>query len=409
MKKTLFLMMAAFTVLAVSTPAQAARQYPSVEAAKQKVTDDGYILFIYPEGWDRYSEKFCKKLIADDGVQEAAGNAALILAPIYQNRNEKNNAHVKSVVAPLGYPGDMSDISYPALVFYEKGGRSYATLHGEALMNSSAAEVAALVKGKMAAKKKQDDLLAKANASSDAGEKNRLLLESSRVDGIEWPGGLRDAMRRNDPEDKHGYLGILNFGFGRGKDEAMPDYLARLDKVLDNPQLSPWQKQRACADAIGQIRRSYGPLAGGTLITKYAKKMQKLDPESPLGLSAPVVMRDWVKTYRYGQGWSDQIIPSVPEPMLMHDVPITKPGTYAIHFKLTTGRDGIIVKRLRLMDGKKCVASHDEPCEVSWAAGTEKDITFTVKKDLKKPCLEITYGNDPGKRSTWGEITVIPR
>ena len=95
--------------------------------------------------------------------------------------------------------------------------------------------------------------------------------------------------------------------------------------------------------------------------------------------------------------------------MLMRDVPITKPGTYAVKFKLKTGRDGIIVKRLRLMDGSKCVASHDETCEVSWSAGTEKEIVFTVKKTLKEPALEITYGNDPGKRSTWGDITVSPR
>lgn len=409
MKKTFSLLLAATMLASVCAPVQAAQQFPTVEAAKSKVTNDGYILFIHPEGWDRYGEKLCKKLISDKGVRAAAGDAALILAPIYQNRSEKTNAKVNEVRGHLGYPGDMADISYPALIFYEKGGRQYASIHGEALMNASVEGVAALVKEKMDAKRKQQALLDKSGAASDAAEKNSLLLEASRVSGIDWPGGLKEAMRNNDPDDKHGFRGALDFGFGVKENESMEDFLGRLDQVLENPKLSNWQKQRACATAIGHIRRSYGPMAGGPLITKYARKMKKLDPESPLGLSAPVIMRDWVRQYRYGQGWSDQIIPSGPVPMLMHDVPITKPGTYAVHFKLTTGRDGIIVKSLRLMDGDKCVASHNEPCEVSWAAGTQKDIILTVKKALKNPKLEITYGNDPGKRSTWGEITVQAR
>ena len=155
MKKTLSLLLAATMLASVSAPVQAAQQFPTVEAAKSKVTNDGYILFIHPEGWDRYGEKLCKKLIADKGVRAAAGDAALILAPIYQNRTEKTNAKVNEVRGHLGYPGDMADISYPALIFYEKGGRQYASIHGEALMNASVEGVAALVKEKMDAKRKQ--------------------------------------------------------------------------------------------------------------------------------------------------------------------------------------------------------------------------------------------------------------
>ena len=97
----------------MSLPTQAAQQYPTFEAAKAQVTDDGYILFIYPEGWDKYGEKLCKKLVADNGVKAAAGSAALILAPIYQKRTEATNAEARKIMGNLGYPGDMSDISYP--------------------------------------------------------------------------------------------------------------------------------------------------------------------------------------------------------------------------------------------------------------------------------------------------------
>lgn len=408
MRKTFFLLLAGAMLVSGTSPLHAARQFKTYAAAEQKATDDGYILFIHPEGWDRYGEKLCKKLIADEGVQKAAGDAALILAPIYQNRTEKTNAKAKEIMGKLGYPGDMADISYPALAFYERGGRMYATLHGEPLVSATPAEIAKKVKHILDARKTQQALLDQSGAAGDAAEKNRLLLEASRVPGINWPGGLKEAMKNNDPEDKHGYRATLDFGFGAKKDESMQDFLKRLDAVLENKLLAPWQKQRACAAAIGHIRRAYGTMAGGPLITKYAKAMRKLDPDSTLGVSAPVVMRDWVREYRYGQGWSDQIIPSGPVPMLMHDVPITGAGTYEVTFKLTTGRDGIRINRLRLMDGEQCLAADDTPREVSWG-NTQQTYTFTVKKAPRKPALEITYGNDPGKRSTWGNITVTKK
>ena len=406
MKKTLSILLSGIMLTSMSLPTQAAEQYSTFAEAQANVTEAGYILFIYPKGWDKYGEKLCKKLIADSGVKAAAGSAALILAPIYQNRTDATNAEVKKIMGNFGYPGDMSDISYPALIFYDKNGGQYATLHGEELMTASVPEVAALIGARMAAKKKQQALLDQSGTTDDTGKKVKLIMQATRVEGISWPHNVKETIKSLDPEDKYGCRAALDFGFGVQNGESMDDFLKRLDGVLKNELLSPWQKQNACATAIGHIRRSFGYTAGGPLITKYAKIMRKLDPKSTLGVAAPIVMRDWVKEYRYGQGWSDQIIPAAPVPMLMHDVPITKPGTYVVNFKLTTGRDGIIINRLRLMDGDKCVASHDEKCEVSWSAGIDKNITLTVKKAVKNPILEITYGNAPDKRSTWGEIKV---
>ncbi len=408
MKKSLFMLLAGIVVALPGMPLQAAQQYSSVDAARQTVTDDGYILFFYPEGWDRYGKKLCEALISNPGVKAAAGNAALVLAPVYQDRNEKTNATAKQVMGNLGYPHGMSDISYPALVFYEKSGRSYATLHGAALMNASAPEVAKQIKARLDAKKEQQALLDKSGSVTDTGEKVRLLLAAARVEGVSWPDRLKETIRSIDPSDAHGGIASLDFGFGAKNNESLEDFLKRLDAVLANPQLTAWQKQRACALAIGHIRRSYGMMAGGPLITQYATAMRELDPESTLGLSADVVIRDWVREYRYGQGWSSEIIPAGPVPMLMHDVPMQTPGTYAVTFKLTTGRDGIRVNRLRLLDGDKCIASEDSPRDVSWNQ-TRQVYTFTVKEPLTNPILEITYGNAPDKRSSWGEISVNPQ
>ena len=407
MKNTLFLLLFGSLLAAgISSPARAAQQFPTFEEAQAKVKEEGYIVFLYPDGWDKYGEKLCKKLIADEGVREAAGEAALILAPVYQKRTEATDAESKRIMGKLGYPGDMGDISYPALAFYNKDGGMYCTLHGEELMNASVAEVAQLLKKRLDAKKLQQELLDKSGATHDVPEKAKYILQAARVDGVSWPGYLKDSLKAADPDDSNGCLAALNFGgISANEGESFEDFEKRLVAVLDNPLLSNWQKQRACAAAIGHIRRSFGTMAGGELITKYAKIMQKLDPESALGISAPVVMRDWVKTYRYGQGWSDQIIPSAPIPMAMHDVPMKKPGTYNVTFKLKTGRDYIRINRLRLLDGNRCIISEDEPREVTWS-NTQQTYTFTVKKNLKNPVLEITYGNAPDKRSTWGDITV---
>ena len=145
-KSTVTLSLALLVSLCV--PAKAASQYPTFERAQQHVTDTGYIVFIYPAGWDKYGEKLCKKLIATESVKTAAGDAALLLAPIYQIRDEKNNAAAKKVMGTLSYPGDMADISYPAIVFYEKGGRQYATIHGRELMRATPDQVATLVKNR---------------------------------------------------------------------------------------------------------------------------------------------------------------------------------------------------------------------------------------------------------------------
>lgn len=405
MKTILSLAMVVALSATMTAPVYAAQQYSSFEAAQQKVTDTGYIVFFYPAGWDKYGEKLCKKLITDEGVCSAAGDAVMLLAPVYQRRNADTDAKAKKMMGHLGYPHDMSDISYPAIVFYEKGGRMYSTLCGEALMEASTPEVAKLIKQRLDAKKKQQALLDKSGQTKDAGEKVRLILASTRVEGIDWPQNVRETIKSIDPSDAHGCLAALNFNFGINAGESIDDITKRLDQVLENPLLTNWQKQRACATVIGHIRRSYGTMAGGPLITKYAKAMHKLDPKSALGVSAPVVMRDWVRVYRYGMGWSDGIIPAGPIPMQMHDVPMQKPGTYTVTFKLTTGRDGIRINRLRLMDGNKCIAADDTPRDVTWG-NTEQTYTFTVKKALKKPVLEITYGNEPNKRSSWGNITV---
>ena len=389
----------------LGAPLQAADVFTSFAEAEKKVKDEGYIVFIYPAGWDHYGEKLCKKLVADKNVRAAVGSCPMLLAPIYQDRNERNNGKASEAMGKLGYPGDMSDISYPAIVFYEPCGRQYATIFGEKLMSGSGETVAGLIKAKLTAKKKQDNILKKANAAADGGTKARYLLQSTRVEGIEWPGGLRNAVQQADPQDTKGCMAALNFGFGPQNGESVEDMLKRLDKALKHPLYSDWQKQLACAAALGHIRRTLGMMAGGEYITEYARIMHKLDPKSTLGMAAEVVMRDWVREYHYGQGWSPESIPGSEYPLIMHSVPITEKGTYNVKFKITTGRDILSVKSVRLLDGSRCVAKDLTPRAITWSQ-TEQTFTLHVKKSVKNPKLELIYSNPADKRSTWGEISV---
>jgi hypothetical protein len=134
--------------------------------------------------------------------------------------------------------------------------------------------------------------------------------------------------------------------------------------------------------------------------------MQKLDPESTLGLAAPVVIRDWIKEYRYGQGWSPETLPGSAAPVRMKgDIPIKEAGNYAVSFYIVTGRDSLQVGSVRLLDGEKCVASDEQERLVDYANRTQV-FNLQVKKAVRKPVLEIVFKNDAGHRSTWGNIEV---
>ena len=74
-------------------------------------------------------------------------------------------------------------------------------------------------------------------------------------------------------------------------------------------------------------------------------------------------------------------------------------------FKIVTGRDPLYVKKLRLMDGTRCVASDPNGRDITWNE-TSQTFTLNVKKAVKKPVLEMTFGNTADNRSTWGNISI---
>lgn len=302
MKTFLSLTALCFASALLSAPARAATLVENGAAVAAAPTDDGSILFVYGKGWDARSEALCRALIAHPAVQQAAGKAALLLAPALQYPTEEQAAQLKQQLAPLALPDDGADDSYPALVFFDKDHRRYSLLCGAELTDNPAPEaVAKAVAARLNALHRRDTVLAEAAAL--AGEAKALkLLESARVEGVSPLPDLREQIKAADPEDASRALWALNFDNGALTDEEqksldLDTVLARVDTYLADPLLTVNQKQRACAYAVGHIHRTTGK-SRSDLLVRYARRMHELAPDTVLGRSALIVIRDWAEGER---------------------------------------------------------------------------------------------------------------
>lgn len=302
MKKTLYLILLTAGML---TPlsSQAAQQFATQAEAEKSVTEDGYILVVYAKGWDRFSEAFCKKIIAAPEIREAAGNAALILTPFYQYANSDERMAQREVWGNLREPRANSMETYPSLLMYDKAGYLYARVQGTLLMRGTIEEIAADVKAKLEAKRKQEAIMEKAEAASGV-EKAKLIAEACAFDNIEWPEGARNMVKAADPGDESGMVRRLHFdpwGFsqkhaGKPTDGGMQlgaaEMVKTMQKYLEDPAYTPEQKQVFYANMIGQLRREdrVGNMAD---IKRYAMEIKKLNPDSNLGVTADQIIKLW--------------------------------------------------------------------------------------------------------------------
>ena len=130
-------------------PGSAATVYETQQAAAGAVTEDGYMLVVYAKGWDRFSEPFCKKVIAAPEIQEAAGKAALILAPFYQYASDDDKVEQAKIWGDLKEPSATSMETYPCILMYDKSGYLYGRVQGTSFLKGTMAEVTAEVKAKL--------------------------------------------------------------------------------------------------------------------------------------------------------------------------------------------------------------------------------------------------------------------
>ncbi len=388
-------------------PVQAATKAATYEQAQAKVNEEGYILFIYGDGWDKRAKAQITALYNAPEVVKAAGKAVMMLVPLPESMNEQQKATLEKTMGKLALPHVHSKHAFPAVVMYDKTGRIYSWISGPAMVHPEAGRIALTITRRKAGLQKQLQIMAAADAAQGE-ERAKLLLQACRVENLERPDRIQQLIKAADPEDKSGCLAALNFYNTTVGDKAgemtLADILKAQDAAIANPLHTVQQKQNACAYAIGTIRRRAG--AGGSdLIRQYATQMKQLDPNSVLGQSADIVIRDWTHGLQLVRGWSPGTLPIQGQPTeLLGKLPISEAGTYKLHFK-PTGGDKAIIARVALYDGDTLI-SEDVRTTAIADNGQDHYYTLTVTAKVNTPRIFITFNNEESDRNTYGKFFI---
>ena len=400
---SLLMCLAAATLM----PVQAATKVATYEQAQAKVNEEGYILFVYGDGWDKRAKEQMTALYNAPEIVKAAGNSVMMLVPLPESLNEAQKAALEKTMGKLALPHVHSKHAFPAVVMYDKTGRIYSWISGPAMVYPEAGRIALTISRRKAGLQKQLQIMAAA-AETKGEERANLLLQACRVENLERPDRVQQLIKEADPEDKSGCLAALNFFNTTVGDKAaemsLSDILKAQDASIANPLLTVQQKQNACAYAIGTIRRRAG--AGGSdLIRQYATQMKQLDPTSVLGQSADIVIRDWTHGLQLVRGWAPGTLPIQGQPTeLLGKLPISEAGTYKLHFK-PTGGDKAIIARVALYDGDTLI-SEDVRTTAIADNGQDHYYTLTAPAKVNTPRIFITFNNEEHDRNTYGKFFI---
>lgn len=386
-------------------PLTAANKVSNYEQALAQVNDDGYALFIYGKDWDKRAKGNITKLYNAAAVEKALGNAATMLVPLPESMNEEQKESFNKIMGKLQLPHAHSKHSFPAVVLYDKAGRQYGIVFGRPMVNPKADNIASLITQLRNAKSKQDQLMGKANAAQGT-ERAKFLLQAAQVEGIERPDKVEQLIKTADPEDKSGCLAALKFYNNPLGDKInelpLDEALKVMDAAIANPLHTVQQKQNACAFTIGLIRRRVGT-GGAASIAHYAGIMKKLNPDSVLGRSAVIVMRDWTAGLQYVRGWSPDSLPMKGVATeIQGKLPIDAAGKYEVRFEPSRGKTPARVTRVALYDGKKLISEDTRAFTLTSPAS----YYVTAEKKLAAPRILVTFDNDEKSRDTHGKFII---
>ncbi len=372
--------------------------------ARGLINDDGYVIFAYADGWDKFSKKRCEKLMAAAEIRKAAGNAVLMPWPVPEYTTDETRQAANERRGSLNIPGSHS---YPALLLLDRKGRHYATIAGTPMARGKVSEVAELLADRMARGKKRFDLLARAE-QTPGPEKAKLTLEAYQIDGLTGFGkGFNNHIAKMDPNDTTGAKRAANYNHYGLLDKLgkMPakEAVAEVEKLLEDPAYSNRQKQQMCVALIGVLRRNTGA-EGAADIRRFTQRMEAYAPDSPEGRAADRILREWVKELSYDEGWSPSSLPPDTKPVeLKGKLPIEGPGTYTVHFAYTGGRQALTIRSVELYDGKTKVAE-DVHNGSTGHANRNNTYTLNVSKPVREPHLFISF--DMKNRDSRGTITI---
>ena len=408
---------AAITALFAAS-VQAATFVDSYEEGKDKVGDDGFIVVVYPDGWNAKNTALGKAILKSPEFSKAAGDAVLLEHAIPNITNKEWADARNKRLGPINLPeGTGATLNYPCIYMCDKDGRNYALINADVFRDSKLSKekmtkqaikkASQEVAARLVAIKKQRSIMEKAASASGKAAVD-LYHEACNLPGINRPDKVVDLVKKADPEDKNGLVDVLNhnmYGFiegcGNTNGENWQAKLAEAEKKMQNPYFSPVIKQTIYTSAIGMLRR-HGGAENREKMMSYLKVMRSLDPKSIYGRSYDGAMRLWDS---WSTTWTPESIPAVNGPMDVPAANIKEPGVYTVTFSFTGGLHGFSASSVELYDGDTKVTEDVHDC-FAGNGNTANVYTLQVAKPVAKPHLKV-YTTMGANRNSNGTISIM--
>lgn len=294
---------AALLALAALLPAaQAAMRADTYDEARKAAGADGVMVYLYGPDWNTRSTKMLKSFWESKQVEEAAGDAALVAVPIYQDTAKSKDDPKANARGSLSIPGFTF---CPRVLMLDADGHLYADLIGtDDLGGLDGAAGVENIRTKLGFLRKRNELMEQANAASGI-KKAEILREVSDLP-IKHPSSLLDAIKEADPTDKTGAVrrnsfksredflykmmetkdGFLTPGFepdmGLVKREAT--------KIFQDKAYRNADRQAAYNLLIGLSRQD---AVSPTVLKNLIRANQRLDGTTRSGMLCPTILTRW--------------------------------------------------------------------------------------------------------------------
>lgn len=407
MKKSLI---SALLALGLVPCVHAAKVVKNYDEAQASLTDDGYVLVVYPEDWNKKGKAAGLKYLKSEAVLKAAGDAVIIPVPRHQVSDEKVQETRKALLGKLPLPGAKS---FPAFILIDKSGWHYATVDAPFMRSGDEKKAAEELQKCMTSKREQNKLLAEAAETKDPLLKARKLGRAAEIPGLNRPRDIQKMIKAADPEDKSGYSRRLAYqvsahaeGMVNKKDKTPLEKIAELEAMLDDSAYTNEQKQGIAATCIGMMRRSGDP-AQMKRIPLMAEKMRSYAPDTVQAKSASIVVRQWVRQLSLSDGWSPNVLPRDNKPTPLEGaIPIKEAGTYEVTFTYTAGTQALGIAAVELYDGSKKVCE-DRHNGSTGHKSSNNVYVLKVPARVTLPRLVVTFNQK--NFDTHGIITVTKK
>ncbi|MBQ3525501.1 MAG: hypothetical protein IJA63_04425 [Akkermansia sp.] len=407
MKKTLatILMAAAMAPLAMADNDKAAELniVENYEAAQANVPKDGYVVVLYADGWDKYSEKLAKQFLKNKQIKKAFADSVLIEMPVANLSTEETNKARGAKLGKLRWEGPHT---YPAFALYDKSGRYYTTICIPYEDRKAFSKIANLIEEAHKAVDEQNALLEK--AKGETGLARALTLgKAASFKNIRRPDNIVKMIKECDKDDKSGYIRSLEFnmyGYAEGTAKKAAEtgewkpILKEIEDKIADKAYNDEQRQGLYAMAIGLLHR-HGTMAEQKKLVKYIRSMKSIDPDSILGVSAEHAQTIWARQLSYADGWSPAVLPLDETPTeLAGPLPIKGAGTYEVTFTYSSGSHQLVVLGVQLFDGNKKVAE-DMHRGTTGIKHNNNVYTLEVGAKVKDPHLKVIFDMKKDRQS----------